>query len=359
MVPSILGMTGALAQRHGSLTIVTPTASRLDKGDLPDGLTLQGPESPLEDAVRSAEVVHFHGLWQAQTRRGARAATSARVPYLVAAHGMAEPWALRHKYWKKRIYLAMVEARRLRRASCLHALSQPEVGHLRAIAPWTPIGFVPNGVDLARFDDLPPRSELEREHPELHGKFVLLFFARLHLKKGLDLLAEALGEIAPGTPDLHLLLAGTDEGAWGPFRSRMDGLGLADRTTYIGHVSGAAARQAWAASDAFVLPSYSEGFSMAILEAMACRLPCLFTTACHFPEAARSGAAIVVEPNTEGITRGLRDLIERDPAERAELGRNGRRLVESEYTWRRQADRLASIYEWLVGGGSPPDCVER
>ena len=99
--------------------------------------------------MRSAEVVHLHGLWQAQTRRGARAAIAARVPYLVAAHGMAEPWALRHKYWKKRIYLALVEAQNLRRASCLHALSRPEIGHLRALAPWTPIGFIPNGVDLA------------------------------------------------------------------------------------------------------------------------------------------------------------------------------------------------------------------
>src|SRR5262249_21280128 len=154
---------------------------------------------------------------------GARAALAARVPYMIAAHGMAEPWALRHKYWKKRIYLAMVEARNLRRASCLHALSRPEIGHLRSLAPWTPIGFVPNGVHLRAFIAQPSRAELEEEFPELQGKFPLLFFARLHVKKGLDLLAEALRRIVPDRPDLHLLLAGTDEGAWAPFRARMDG----------------------------------------------------------------------------------------------------------------------------------------
>jgi glycosyltransferase involved in cell wall biosynthesis len=358
MVPSILGMTGALSRVRGCVTIVTPTPSRLEAGILPPRVTLKGPEVRLEEAVRSAEVVHFHGLWQAQTRLGARAAIASRIPYLVAAHGMAEPWALRHKYWKKRIYLALVEARRLRGASCLHALSRPEIGHMRAIAPWTPIGFVPNGVDLRAFDDLPPRSELEEEHPELRGKFVLLFFARLHIKKGLDLLAEALRRIAPGRPDLHLLLAGTDEGEWTPFRSRMEEFGLAGRFTYLSHVSGETARRAWAASDAFVLPSYSEGFSMAILEAMACRRPCLITTACHFPEAVAAGGAIAVEPTHEGVTRGVHELLERDPDERAGLGANGRRLVESDYTWDRQAHRLATIYDWLAGGGPPPDCVE-
>jgi glycosyltransferase involved in cell wall biosynthesis len=359
MVPSILGMTGALSRLREGVTVVTPTPSRLDPDSLPPGLELEGPETPIEDAVKSAEVVHLHGLWQAQTRRGARSAKAARIPYLVAVHGMADPWALRHKGWKKRIYLGLVEARNLRRASCLHALSRPEIEHLRAIAPWTPIGFVPNGVDLAPFDDLPPRAALEGEHPELRGKFVLLFFARLHAKKGLDLLAEALRRVAPGQPDLHLLIAGTDDGEWAPFLARTEEAGLSGTVTYLGHVSGERARRVWAASDAFVLPSYSEGFSMAILEAMACRLPCLITTACYFPEVAAAGGAVVVEPTPDDVTRGLRELLEREPEERATLALNGRRLVEREYTWDRQAGRLAAIYEWLVGGGPPPDCVER
>jgi glycosyltransferase involved in cell wall biosynthesis len=358
MVPSILGMTRALSRLRDDVKIVTHTPSRLESGALGSGPRLSGPETPIEDAVKSAEVVHIHGLWQPQTRRGARSALAARVPYLVAAHGMAEPWALRQKYWKKRVYLALVEAGNLRRASCLHALSRPEIGHLRALAPWTPIGFAPNGVDLAPFDDLPPRSALEDEHPELRGKFVLLFFARLHAKKGLDLLAEALRQVAPDRPDLHLVVAGNDDGAWTPFVTRMQEYGLSGRITYLGHVSGEKARRSWAAADAFVLPSYSEGFSMAILEALACRLPCLITTACYFPEVAAAGGAIVVEPTADEVTRGLRELLERDPGERADLGRKGRRLVERDYTWDRQADRLARIYRWMAGGGPPPDGVE-
>jgi glycosyltransferase involved in cell wall biosynthesis len=357
MVPSILGMTGALARRGESVTIVTPTPSRLGDTRIPERVTLLGPETHLDRAVRTAEVVHMHGLWQGHTRLGARLARAARVPYVMAAHGMAEPWALRHKLWKKRLYLALVEAKNLRRASCLHALSRPEIDHLRALAPWTPVCFVPNGVDLEFFDDLPARDALEAEHPELRGKFVLLFFGRVHVKKGLDMLAEALGEVAPHRPDLHVLVAGKDDGAWGPFAHRLDALGLSGRVTYVGHVGGERARQVWAAADAFILPSYSEGFSMAILEALACSLPSLITTACHFPELADAQGAVVVEPSTEAVTRGLRELLERSAGERRALGEKGRRLVEGHYTWDQQAHRLASVYAWLAGGGDPPECV--
>jgi glycosyltransferase involved in cell wall biosynthesis len=359
MVPSILGMTTALSQRFGNLKIVTPTPSRLDPHERACGLTLHGPEVDLEEAIRAAKIVHFHGLWQAHTRRGARVARAAGVPYLIAAHGMAEPWALRHKRWKKQIYLTLVESKNLRRASCLHALSLPEIDHLRAIAPWTPICFIPNGVDLDRFEDLPRRSWLEAEYPELTGKFLLLFFGRLHVKKGLDLLADALGTLAPDHANIHLLVAGNDDGAWAPFRARMACLGQSERVTYLGHVNGERARQVWAATDAFVLPSYSEGFSMAILEALACRLPCVITTSCHFPELAAAGGAIVVPPERDAVTRGLRDLLERTPGERRALGAIGRRLIEENYTWDKQALRLAEVYRWLKGGGSPPEAIAR
>jgi glycosyltransferase involved in cell wall biosynthesis len=301
--------------------------------------------------------VHIHGLWQAQTRRGARAAIAARVPYLVAAHGMAEPWALRHKALKKKVYTALIEGKNLRRASCLHALSRPEIGHLRAIAPGTPVCFVPNGVDLAPLGDLPPRTRLESEFPELAGKFLLLFFGRLHAKKGLDLLAQSFAEIHSDYPDLHLLLAGKDDGALAPFLRRITDAGLASRVTWVGHVAGERARQVWGAADAFILPSYSEGFSMAILEALACRLPVVITTACHFPELSGAGGGIVVAPTAPDVTRGLRSLLERTPAERAELSRRGRELVERNYTWEQQGQRLANVYRWLAGGGPAPDEV--
>jgi glycosyltransferase involved in cell wall biosynthesis len=357
MVPSILGMTGGLAALGGDVRIATPTPSRLGSATLPPRVELYGPVDDLESAVRVADVVHLHGLWQGHTRRGARAARQAKTPHLIAAHGMAEPWALRHKAIKKKIYTALVEGKNLRGASCLHALSRPEVGHLRALAPRTPICFVPNGVNPEPRDKFPSRSEWDDEHPEHSGKFLLLFFGRVHAKKGLDLLAPALAAVVRDHPRVHLLLAGNDDGALAPFLENSKVLGVRRNVSVLGHLAGDQARKAWGAADAFVLPSYSEGFSMAILEALAHGLPALVTTACHFPELQQKAAAITVKATSADVQRGLRELLEQSESERKAMGDRGRDLVLSRYTWSQQAERLAEVYRWLSGGGVAPEAV--
>jgi glycosyltransferase involved in cell wall biosynthesis len=358
MVPSILGMTGAIARIEGGVTIVTPTPSRLDLIEIPPGVELLDARADFEAAIESAEIAHLHGLWQVQTRRGAAAARAARVPHLIAAHGMADPWALKHKYFKKQVYLSLVEKNRLQNASCLHALSRPEIGHLRAIAPRAPIAFIPNGVEIPADRAASDRAEFEATRPELAGKFHVLFLGRLHVKKGLDLLAEAAGSLCKEHKNLHFLIAGPDDGERDSLMNRVKALGIEDRVTELGHVRGRAARLAWASADAFVLPSYSEGFSMAVLESLANRTPTLITTACHFPEVALEGAGVVVDPTVAGVTAGLRSLLERSPAELAKMGENGRKLVVERYTWDRQGEKLASVYRWLRSGGTPPECVQ-
>jgi glycosyltransferase involved in cell wall biosynthesis len=357
MVPSILGFTGALARRAGPVMIVTPTPSDESSVRVPEGVDLLGPEADFERLIPEADVAHFHGLWQQHTRRGVAVARRHRIPYLIAAHGMAEPWALRHKALKKRVYTALIEGKNLRRAACLHALSRPEVGHLRRLAPKALICLVPNGVDLAPIDDLPARAVLEAVHPELTDKFVVLFLGRLHVKKGLDLLARATATLAPTFPSLHLLVAGADDGALTPFLEVGKSLGIADRITLLGHVAGEDARRAWGAADAFILPSYSEGFSMAVLEALAARRPTIITTACHFPELSQAGGGLTAEPTVSGITRALDDLLRQSPAERRAMAECGRALVESRYTWDQQATRLADVYRWVQGGGPAPEAV--
>ena len=115
----------------------------------------------------------------------------------------------------------------------------------------------------------------------------------------------------------------------------------------------------WAAANAFILPSRSEGFSMAVLEALAARVPAIITTACHFPELAANQAGIVCEPEIESIASALETIkTGMSETDRIQMAERGRQLVERDYTWQSQAARLEQVYQWVQSSGSRPDFVE-
>jgi glycosyltransferase involved in cell wall biosynthesis len=135
-------------------------------------------------------------------------------------------------------------------------------------------------------------------------------------------------------------------------------MGLHRSVTLTGVLEGRDKLAALSAADAFALPSFSEGFSMAILEAMAARLPVLLTPGCNFPEAMHAGAAIEVQPTAADTQRGLRELLSMSDEQRRAMGERGRILVERHYTWTAVAAQMMELYRWMRGGGSPPAFVE-
>ena len=172
------------------------------------------------------------------------------------------------------------------------------------------------------------------------------------------MLADSLARTWGKKDDWHLLLAGTEDGAGSAFEDQMKSLGLASHVTRVGHVSGETAKMMWSAADAFVLPSRSEGFSMAVLESLAARVPTIITTACHFPELSNAQGGIVCEPNVDAISKSL-DLIKSgmNLKDRQNMAEAGRKLVEQNYTWLAQAERLMELYKWVQQGGVRPEFV--
>ncbi|MBX7102696.1 MAG: glycosyltransferase [Gemmataceae bacterium] len=309
----------------------------------------QQPTAAALDLVRNADVLHLHGIWEPVLLTVARAARSAGVPYVIAPHGMLDPWSLSQKKWKKRLALTLGFRRMLNRAAGLHVLNSDERDLLAPLRLTSPCFVIPNGIFLAEFDPPPDPQRFRDRRPGPGDRPFILFLSRLHYKKGLDLLAEAFSKVAPRHPDVDLVVAGPDGGAETDFRNRIAGAGLNHRVWLTGPLYGPEKLSALSAARLFCLPSRQEGFSMAILEALACQLPVVITKDCHFPEVAAEGAGRVTSLSPDAIADALDGLLS-SPEERNSAARAGRALVEGRFTWPRIAEQTI---RWYVQLGQP------
>ena len=102
-----------------------------------------------------------------------------------------------------------------------------------------------------------------------------------------------------------------------------------------------------------MLPSYSEGLSVSVLEAMALGLPVIVTRQCNLPEVDQHSCGLVINPDTKELTLALDNLLSASAAQRTALGANGQRLVNSRYSWQVVGEQMSSLYRWLEGGSKP------
>jgi glycosyltransferase involved in cell wall biosynthesis len=158
--------------------------------------------------------------------------------------------------------------------------------------------------------------------------------SRIHAKKGLDMLVPAWGKLTKEFPDWELLIVGPDEGGYQAIVEKMIAdCGCGDTCWIHPAVSGAEKHALLRTADLFVLPSYSEGFPMAVLEAAAHRIPVVQTDECNFPELTAAGGAWECRPERDAVEAVLREALTAEDAERAERGLRGRELVERSYSW--------------------------
>ena len=314
-------------------------------------------------------LVHVHGLWQYSSVAALRWHKKTARPYMVSPHGMLDSWALAHSKWKKRFCWAAYERKHLESATCIRALCEGEFEAIRKAGLDNPVCLIPNGVDLPKLGSM-EESEANSDPfcCGLAGRKVLLYLGRIHPKKGLSNLVKAWGKIQRPQEWL-LVLAGWDQGGheaqlkvladehcggWelGPGNSKGAPI------VFVGPQYGSAKRYWLSRCDASILPSYSEGLPMAVLEAWAFGKPVLATAQCNLPEGFAAGAAIKIGCSVEDIADGLKVLFRTQESVLRELGARGRALVARRFAWEKVTRDLSSVYQWMIGAGQKPGCVK-
>jgi poly(glycerol-phosphate) alpha-glucosyltransferase len=309
-------------------------------------------------ARADADLSHQHGIWLDDQWATLQWQKKTGKPVVISPHGMLDPWALKHSEWKKKLIRKVFADESLRRATCLHALCRSEAESIRALGLTNPIAIIPNGVSLP-----------EINHSESTGRECatedtrpkrLLFLGRIHPKKGLQELLEAWCS-APGEWRDHwkLCIAGWDDGGHeAKLKTTVSQYRLEESVEFTGPQFGAQKEQLLRNADAFILPSFSEGLPMSVLEAWAYGLPVVMTEHCNLPEGFAAAAAICVEPNPDSILQGIIELAGMPGETLTKMGSNGRQLVMQRFAWSEIADMMRSVYDWCITKDNPPSCME-
>ena len=208
----------------------------------------------------------------------------------------------------------------------------------------TPITIVPNGVDVPA-----PRPEAVERMRVRFGIApdapLILFLGRLHPTKGVDKLLEAFLRVMTGFPDAVLMIAGPDE--WNLAKQWRERVPAGNRVIFPGMVGGEEKADILARADLFCLPSMAEGFSIAVLEALASATAVMLSPACNFPEVESANAGVIVESGVDAMASAMRRLLSEPDRLRA-MGEAGRRLVSERYTWDIVTDRLINLYQKVL-----------
>lgn len=130
---------------------------------------------------------------------------------------------------------------------------------------------------------------------------------------------------------------------------RVAKLGLGARVRFLGLVAGE--ERLWLLQNALCLaqPSRDEGFSLSILEAMACARPVVISERCKFPEVAHARAGLVVPQGIAELGAALCTYAG-DAAQCRAAGRAARALIERMYTWEKVAEQTRQMYERALAG---------
>jgi glycosyltransferase involved in cell wall biosynthesis len=312
-----------------------------------------GFESAARDLIRqyAIQVMHAHEVRTVENWRLAPVINRLGLPLLVSPHGTLPYDTGRGSV--KRLWDRLFARRLLPRFDRVIALTSHEADEARAIwsasgvpLPDERISIVPNGIHVEDFAHLPDPAPF-RARWELSAGPVVLFLGRLHERKGLQFLILAFAQAAQNVPDARLLIVGPDEGKRAALEAQIEQLNLGERVIFTGLLTGADKLAALAAADLFALPAVGEGFSMAVLEAMACGLPVLLTPGCNFPEVVEAGAGLVVGREVPALREALHALLT-DGERRASMGRSARELVHARYTWPQVVTQLEDVYRAVI-----------
>ncbi|MCK1550848.1 glycosyltransferase [Bradyrhizobium sp. 177] len=367
-----INLSKALADRGHNIHLLTTDRGGLANLDHLDNVNIRvfkeafapyayAPElsKALEQLLPSADLVHIHGMYLYPNVRAAQLAHKFGVPYVVRPAGALDPYHLGRKTTKKALFDLLINNRVLRNASAFHFTTETE----KKISESRTFGrkgiVVPNGLDICQIERVARKGKFRQTLGDAASKTLVLFLGRINYKKGFELLIPAFARLRTVVPNVHLVIAGNDDGHLEKVKALVSEYGLSPDCTVVGFLESPMKFEALADADVFVLPSYSENFANAVFEALACGTPTIISNQVHsWPEIAKAGAATVVDTTVEQLAAALCEVLT-DSSRRETLSRRAREFVRLNYDWSSIALRLENEFQLILNSNGKSVSSER
>ncbi|MFA6407397.1 MAG: glycosyltransferase [Candidatus Paceibacterota bacterium] len=308
----------------------------------------------ISKTIGNFDLVHITSVFLAISYFGSRYSLKNNKPYIISPHGslMKEPLRMKSAH-KKRLYLSCIEGRALFRAAAIHFTTTQEKEEYNAQhLPLAHSFVIPNSFDPSEFDReiaSPTHGEFRKKFKIAPEKKIILSLGRLNWKKGFDTLIPALSKIVVDIPEAILVIAGDDNENYGKeIKKLIHFYNVDNHVMFVGLVSGAMRIGAFRESNVFVLPSYSENFGMAIIEAMYCELPVVVTEGVGISKdilSARAGH--IIKKNEKELADSVVELLNNSEGAH-KMGERGKKLVQSEFAIEGVAQNMYDEYNKLI-----------
>lgn len=292
----------------------------------------------LKRSVKEFDLVHIHAVFNHASVAAARECRRAGVPYVVRPLGTLDPWSMRQKAGRKRIFWSLVGKRMLQGSAAVHYTAVGEktateeslgINHGRVIGL---------GVEVS---GCVPAKKAADFFPVLAGRPYVLFLSRLDPKKNVEGLIDAFKSVKEDA--WCLVIAGDGPRDYVPALKRK--AGDSGKIIFTGWVDGERKEALLRDAALFALPSHQENFGLSVMEAMARGVPVLVSPHVNLaPEIEAANAGWVVDLTQ--LRNGLAATLEND-AERARRGKAASSFAR-QHTWQRTATELAQLYRELT-----------
>ena len=277
--------------------------------------------------VRKFDVIHIHALFSYPSTAAAVCAKVTGTPFIVRPLGTLNQWGMQNrKRWLKTASFLLLESRILRWAALVHFTSEQEAFEAGLLRVPYRSAIVPNPVMIPAS---PANPGISARPSHLQGKTVILFLSRIDAKKGLDLLLPAFRLVQREQRDSILVIVGDGDPEYvSAMKALANELEIAESVVWRGFLDGHDKESIMRSADIFVLPSYSENFGVAVVEAMGAGLPVIVSDQVGIHrEIAREQAGLVVHCGEEALATALLKA-SRESAWRASAGAAGRELAK-------------------------------